>query len=337
MTTTPLQRILAWLALTCAVPVPRTVVAADVSPFFTRNQSPMVQIFGLPPAEPASLVPHGALDVRLTGDIANSCVLDFSTDELVLLDGETYRATLGLRYRLFKELQVGLDIPYVWHEPGTLDGFIDSWHDLLATPEGWRIERKNDRLAYLYTDDGPPEFFISRSTSGVGDLVLCGATPLYADPRAARRASLHAGLKLPTGNSRDLLGSGSTDLSVRLIGCDAASLSSLGLACTGSLGLLLMTEGNILEDKQQPCVAFGFLSLDWELAGWLHPKLQVEGHSPFYDDTQMDHLGPWAAQIVVGTSVLPTPDLTVDLALAEDIASGTTPDIAFHIAVRMRL
>jgi hypothetical protein len=175
---------------------------------------------------------------------------------------------------------------------------------------------------------------VSGSASGIGDVLLSAALPLWnSGEEETQKVSVRAALKLPTGSSSDLLGSGSTDFSVRLNGEDRQAFASEKIACFGSLGVLLMNEGDIIPDRQRKVVGFGSVGLGWQPFSRLALQLQLDGHSAFYD-SELKQLGDFAAQLLVGGTIGLPADFQLDLAVSEDIIVDTAPDVVFHIALR---
>ena len=70
----------------------------ELTPFSVRNLSPPALIKSLPVAESVRLNQPGQFSVRFGFDISNIASDNDWTDEEIVLDGETYVATLGLRY-----------------------------------------------------------------------------------------------------------------------------------------------------------------------------------------------------------------------------------------------
>jgi len=310
--------------------------ALDVVPFYTRDQGPFSQVFGLPPAEGGMLVPAGRLDGRLVLDIANSDSGEWdSSRETLELDGETLRLTLALRYGLANRMEIGMDIPYVSHDGGVTDGFIHEFHDITGLPVP-KTKEKN-RMVYSYIRDGVTEVDIRESTSGVGDLLLSFGYQLAGEKTKASRAiAVRAGLKLPTGDAGTLRGSGSTDFSLRLAASDAATLSGRNITLYGEAGALWMGKGEVLEEQQRSFAGFGTVGLGWSPLSWFALKVQVETHSAFYRDSVTDVLASPVFQVVGGgTFALPW-ETTLDVGISENIFTETSPDVTFHFALRKR-
>ena len=131
----PLRKILGLILLVLVFcHFPSLLHAAEITPFYTQNQSPLVQIFGLPSIGEASLLGPGKADARLIVDLANNYVDDQNPRESILLDGESTRLSLDARYGIKREWELGVVIPYVIQSGGFLDGFIENYHSAFGFP-----------------------------------------------------------------------------------------------------------------------------------------------------------------------------------------------------------
>jgi len=314
---------------------PSPASAVDIVPFHTRNQSPVIAIYGLPPAGDPKVMPFGRTEVLISADLANNFAIDDTSREAIFLDGETHRFNLDLRTGLPDRFEAGIEVPYVSQEGGFLDHFIEDWHDFFDLPQGNRTQYPRDRLIYRYSRDGRTDLDITDSGSGLGDVRLFGGWQLYrpAD-RPQRAVALRASLKLPTGDSDRLLGSGSTDLAVWLTGGDATLTAHGKLAAFGALGVLYMTSSDVLPDQQRSVVEFGTLGAGWSPLDWLAFKLQFDGHTPFYRDSRLRELDDGSVQLTIGGTLGFTRNTSLDLGVSEDIVVKTAPDVVFHLALR---
>jgi hypothetical protein len=306
--------------------------ALDLIPFSTTNQNPLIAIFGLPAAAPAMVLAPGKTSAELRADLASSFTRNNRGGEDILLDGETYRFALALRRGIGERLEVGLEIPFVMHREGFLDSFIIDWHDFFHLPQGGRDEAPRNRLAYTYERDGRTLIDLSDGSEGFGDLRLTGAWQLLRrqgeEPQAL---ALRASLKLPTGDEDRLLGSGSTDLALWLSGSEAFRGGSLALF--GGAGALLMSDGDVLAKLQRHAAAFGTLGGGWRPLPRLVLKIQVDGHTPLFRNSDLQELSG-SAQLAIGGTLGLTETLALDLAVVEDIVVDTAPDVVFHLALR---
>jgi hypothetical protein len=308
----------------------------EITPFYTQNQSPVAQIFGLPAAGDAKVLPKGKFSALLAADVASNFAQDKTSREDILLDGENYRFTLALRYGITDRIEGGIDIPYVGQGGGFLDNFIIGWHNFFGLPQGGRKEAPRNRLLYTYTKDGRNRLLINDSDFDIGDIRLYGGMQLYNDGRKnPRSVALRASIKVPTGDSRELHGSGSTDFALWLTASDDYQLPAwLGhFTFFGAAGGMGMTRGDVLADQQRNVAGFGTLGFGWGPAQWIALKAQVSGHTPFYQ-SDLRELGKDALQLIVGGTLAFSPQTSLDIGVSEDIIVRTSPDVAFHLALK---
>lgn len=310
-----------------------------ITPFYTFNQNPLVQIYGLPAAENAVVQPAGRAWGLMAFDVANSDVGEESARERLLLDGESDRITLALRYGVAQDLELGFDLPLVAYNGGIFDGFIEKWHRFFGLPQGNRLTSPDDRLLFLYERDGEERLKMDDDTFRMGDVRLTGAWQLYHDRSANPRAlALRASVKLPTGSSSRLTGSGSTDVALWLTGSDDYGLPGKWGHATlfGALGGMGLTDGEVLEGQQENLVGFGTLGGGWSPRDFIAFKVQFSGHTAFYKESDLSELTSPAVQLLFGGTYAFTPSTTLDIALSEDIIVGASPDVALHLGLGYR-
>ncbi len=329
-----------FLLLALAVMVPGTsaaVAAMDIFPFQSSNQSPLIRVYGLPAIDSATVVSRGRFEGTLTADVTNNFAPGISQTEAVMLDGETYCFNLAARYGIAPGFQIGIDIPYLANGGGFLDGFIEGFHDTFGLPQGMRDSYPRNRLLYQYTRNGVTRVLVNDSSSGIGDIRLSGAWQLYHDGTEAPLAvALHGSIKLPTGNSNRLFGSGSTDFALWLTASDDFRLPLGHLTLYGAAGGMTMTDGDVLEDQQRNLVGFGSLGIGWSPLGWLALKVQADAHTSFYTGSSLEQVNSGSVQIISGGTIGFTDDTFLDIGVAEDVLVDTAPDVVFHFALRSR-
>jgi hypothetical protein len=232
--------------------LPCLLRAAEVTPFYTQNQSPLVRIFGLPYIGEARILAPGKGEARLILDYASNYAEDSNPREKILLDGESAAITLDAHYGFFKRFEVGAAIPYVIEGGGFLDSFIISYHNLFGFPQGGRDQAPRNRLLYRYQRDKQVRLKVDHSSNGLGDIQIKGGFQLYRNSEKPSQAlALRASLKLPFGDIGQLHGSGSTDLSLWLTAGDDYSLEIGRFALFGAAGIMAMTKGDVLPDQQR--------------------------------------------------------------------------------------
>ncbi len=315
---------------------PRQVQCVEITPFYTQNQSSVAQIFGLPAAGDAMVLTKGRFTALLAADVASNYAKDSGPSENILLDGESYRFSLALRYGISDRIEGGIDIPYVGQGGGFLDSFIIGWHNFFGLPQGGRTEAPRNRILYRYAKDGQNRLLINDSDFDIGDIRLSGGMQIYNDgQKNPRNVALRASLKLPTGASRELHGSGSTDFALWLSAGDDYQLPlRLGhFTFFGAAGGMVMSDGDILRDQQRNLAGFGTFGFGWGPAEWIALKTQVSGHTPFYK-SDLRELGKSTLQLIIGGTLAFSPKTSLDIGVSEDIIIHTSPDVAFHLALR---
>ena len=244
------------------------------------NQSPLVQIHSLPSPGRATVLTPGGKEFRAILDHSSHYVNETASGERLLLDGETTRMTVSGRYGLSSKVEVGIDIPYIVHGGGFLDSFLIDYHSLFGFPQGGRDQAPRDRLLYRYEKKGVEKLRIDHSGNGPGDVSLSAGYQLYHDGKEFPRAvALRTTLKVPTGESGALRGSGSTDLSVWVTASDGYSLPLGHGAIFAALGFTAMTEGDVLPEEQRRGLGFGSIGAGWSPLSWIAFKVQLDAHT----------------------------------------------------------
>ena len=325
------------LLLICLLASPLTPSAADfeITPFITGNQSPLVQIYGLPHDTGADIVPPGKVHFSLNQDISSNYTFSNSAREQVILDGEFYRMTLAARYGVASLWEVGIEIPYVQQGGGFLDDFVINWHDTFGLPQGGRDSAPKNRVNYSYRKDGEQKLQINRAASGIGDISLTGGFKLYDSDGSGfhDRLALKGAVKLPAGNSSDLLGSGSTDVMLQLCG----SMNSYGehgsLGMYGSVGGLVMSRSDVLSNQHNQLAGIGNIGFGWGPFSWISFKVQLNGNTPLYRNSSLKEISKNPLLLIFGGALKFPGDYLLDIGVAEDVAVATAPDVSFHLGL----
>lgn len=307
----------------------------EISPFKTTNQSPIVMIHPFPAESSALISPQGKFSSALTFDLASNYTSSTTDSENILLDGESYRWTLSTRYGVTDRFEVGIEVPWIVQSGGFLDSFIVDWHDAFSLPQGGRDSAPKNQLQYSYANSGGERLLMDDSGSGPGDMVLSGGLKLYEEKSAALHdaLALRASIKLPTGDSDHLRGSGAIGGTISLCGSanHFTEWGSLGLF--GSFGGMVTAKGDVLSDQQEPLAAFGTFGLGWGPAAWISFKLQINANTPLYKDSSLAELSNSGVMLVTGGALQLPADYQLDIGVSEDIAVATAPDVAFHLGL----
>ena len=309
----------------------------EITPFRTINNNPLSQIYGLPAETSAVLTGSGRWQFNLTQDIASIYSTSESSSEQILLDGELYRWNLSARYGLSNDFEVGLEIPFILQEGGFLDGFINDWHDAFGLSHGGRDSAPKNRLRYQYTKNGRQLLNMTNSSGGIGDISLLGAYRIFEQKTATDHdaVALRAQLKLPSGDTDNLMGSGSVDMTLFLTGSMNRSTEWGMLGVFASAGGMVSSDGSILESQRENLAALGTAGLGWAPTSWIAFKVQCNLNTPLFN-SGLSEIGSGSALLTFGGTLKLPDNYLLDIGVGEDIAVSTAPDVNFHIGLAKR-
>lgn len=322
------------IVLAAVFSIPTSSFAADVldEPLQLSNQQPLVQLLNLPTMRSGAVLPADADVWRGAVDVANNWVRKQKDGESLVLDGESQRYTLGFRRGLGAGWEVGVALPWVSYNGGTLDNFIEGWHQFWGLPDGGRPDYSTRRLNYSYQRNGRTELDFHRAESGIGDAQINVAYQFFSDQQRAFSAS--ATFNLPTGDVDKLTGSGEASAAIALA-ATYDQLFDLPLSVTGNMGAQWLPLTDVLSAEQKSSAWFAAAELNWAVAQDWRLKAQLQAHTALYDSA-LDALGSNSMQLLLGGSVQLSPHWMLDVAVGEDIAVDTAPDVTLQLALKAR-
>jgi hypothetical protein len=310
------------------------VLAQSVTPFFTTNHSPVIQIHGLPAVDRATVLSAGHARYRLMTDLASNYTQAEDANEEVLFDGETTRTTFTYARGVGGGWEWGLQIPYLNHDGGVLDTFIENWHRFFGLPQNGRLATPQNRLLYRYRRNGVTQFNLTDQTAGIGDIRLTGArqwrTAVSSD---ATNIALRASLSLPSGDSDALRGSGAAELALWFSADRAASWFALPATTWGGAGILLMGKGDVLPDQQRRGALFGSVGTGLRVLPWMTLKLQLDAQTALYGDSSLTQINANAMQLLIGGDLQLVEDVMLTFAVSEDITVHASSDVVFQLGL----
>lgn len=295
-----------------------------------RGHHPLNAAFGLPTVASR---PLASREWQVAVEHANSFMGGVRGGEILLLDGESTELAVRHRRRLGRCWQGEASLPFVAHTTGWADRAIDDWHQAFGLPDAERDTFPLFDLNYVWRDAEGRRREIVEPAAGIGDVQLAvqrslGCRAGRAGSRADARAIARVGIKLPTGDSERLLGSGATDVYADL----QSPAWSFGRRwrAAAAFGALVAGDSELFAD-QRPFVLYG--TLGTELA--LHPRLralaQLDWHTPFHDSA-LRELGDPAVSLGVGFRYSAGPRGRFELTIGEDAVVDTAPDIVGRLA-----
>lgn len=310
----------------CAAALLPTAVRAE--PFLTRNQNPLLALYGLPSPLPARLPDAGSGRMAGVLNWSNDANLDASGNSAYTMDAEAIELRLHVEHSFLPKLALRAELPWRRVSGGSLDGFIENWHDFFGLPNGSRNQLPRDELMIEYRVADTTLLLVDESASGIGDIPLSVGYQLRASDAHSIAAWLT--VKAPVGEVNELTGSGAVDVALSL---SAQSALHEDWDIFGQLNAVWLGEGDLLPQLQQDSVFSALAGITWNAWRELDLTVQLEGNSRVFDGGGTDLSGD-AILLTFGGSYRTPGGWQFDLGVSEDIDVGASPDIAFNVAVR---
>ena len=314
-------RTLPLLAIICLA------ITATAEPFAVRNTHPLAQLHGLPEGGyETALLSAGKGRTQLIFHHSNYYVAEENTRERLTFDGTSNHSTWTADVGLTDHWQIGVSLPYVEHQGGRSDRFIDNWHRTFGLSEGGRNQAPRDELLIQYERKDGRGFSHNRSTSGLGDLRL----------RAARSwrngdAAIHASLKLPTGDSDKLFGSGATDFASWATFKRADTFFDLPLKTHARLGAIALGKGEVLPRQQRSFAGLGGVTTALQIYKNMQLRTQLDLHTGLYNKSSLTPLSGFTSVLTLGGSIQLAEDWNLTLGVTEDLAVTASPDVGILV------
>jgi len=303
----------------------RPAAAQHAEPMQIRNLNPLVAIFGLPAWD--TVAPGNRFSASL--EVANHFEFSASGGESLGLDGETARTTLGFSHGFTAGWQIGVELPLFHLGGGVLDNPIDAWHSAFNLPDGGRNSRPENQLRFVLRHSGLTFYSLDDPQSGLGDLQLKGARAFGAD----RGFVVEAGVKLATGDTDMLAGSGSTDEWLTLLRSRPLPERRYAAGYYWGFGVVHVGHPEIIDFSSETWVYTGILGGSWQRWPRFGLKAQLDVHTPFYD-SRLEEIGDTALEATFGAWMQRRKGGQLEFALVEDLRVRTSPDVVLKIAAR---
>lgn len=301
-----------------------------LQPFAISNLNPFIGIYGIAAMQaPVVLVP-GQNSINVVLDAVSHFTDGRNQSESIQIDGESYRLAARFGRGLPNQWEVGLEIPFLSHSGGFMDGFINQWHDTFGLPSLGRDRVADDQLTFRYSRNDRDLINVQSSTMGLGDILLFAGKTLSQQDGFA--FTMRGQLKLPSGDTKRLLGSGGTDISLAAMLARKWGRNWLGAI---QLGASYLESGDVLTELQKNWVGFGSAYLGWQPFRSFAFKLQLDAHTPVYENSNIDQLTDTAYQLTIGGSIKMGASTYLDIGVTEDeIQPNVSSDVSFQLRVR---
>jgi hypothetical protein len=307
-------------------------MSADAEPLHDHDNGPLTGFFGIPDSTEGSLlVPAGANRWDLLLQSSSHSIFEVEENEIVLFDGETTRLELNYRRGVGEHWEIGIELPYVWHESGGLDQVVSSWHDWTGLPGAFRETRPKDQLEFIYQDPTGTVVDFGTNANGIGDVrLIAGYRPF---PGNHPGFAIRFGLKLPTGDSENLMGSGGTDVSLGIAGDTADFLGVTGLSAFYRLSAVLVGEPDALGSRYREVMGHTSFGLGYALGSSVDLRLQGALRTAAYD-SDVEVLGDLSGTVNFGAIFRLSDRTRLAVGVGEDVLVRSAPDVTFQVSLR---
>lgn len=301
---------------------------ATASPLPTRDQNPLLAGFGLPRPMPT----RSSAEWQFQADFnwGSSALIQDDARERLLVDAETREVRLTAQGRLTDRLLLAVSVPYRSTNGGSLDGFIDNWHDFFSLPEGARRQFPKDRLHLSYSRDGVAQFDRQGSMSALGDASIAAGWQLNNSTDTALTGWME--IKVPTGSSNDLTGSEAFDISAMIAG---EYRWGPRWRVFGQAGITHLGDGDLLAAQQRTWVGTAMAGVSARFWPRVELTVQVDAHTAAFD-SQLDYLGD-AMILNLGGAIDLGKRWQLSLGVSEDVMVEASPDVVFVLGIRQAL
>ncbi len=313
-------------AVACLIPV----TGAHAEPLATRNQHPLVALYGLPMPLAARLPGAGSGRIGANLNWSNFATTDSSDQRSYTLDGEVFEVRVQAEHAMGDRFAVHGELAWRQLSGGSLDSLVENWHDLFGMPNGARDRLPEDALLIDYSAGESTLLRVENDSSGLADLPLSLGYQLTASERGAVATWLT--LKVPTGKAEDLTGSGAVDVALSLAG--ERQLSDRW-QLFGQANVAWLGNGDVLEDLQQDFAGSLLAGTTWQAWRGLELTAQLEANTAVMD-TGTDLDGD-AVVLTLGGRYRTQSGWMWDFGFSEDLQVDASPDIVFLLAVRHSL
>lgn len=299
--------------------------SASAEPVSAVDRYPLARMFVPPPPTSADFG-AGLRPLTLDLDWGTFATKSTGVTEQLVFDGET--VTLTGRWQWQRgDWRLGVDVPAVYQSGGMLDRVIDEFHQLFGLPEGDRPVLPIDAVQILYEDQRGTRFDVRGDDWGLGETHLhVGRSLRQSDHRFS---AVRAHVKLPTGSTRRLLGSGTLGAGVEWHTLARTTWRGRGLTWFGGAGVQWHDGSDVLSDRVNRFAGFGHVGARLFLRPAVSAVVQLDMHTPYFD-SDLDGLEN-AFAVTFGARWQRRRGDAFEFTVYEDVVPRSVPDVVFQM------
>ncbi len=287
-------------------------------------------------------------ETSFSASLSHSSVFTVQNSGEWVIDMDMEITELNVRYKHYiKSIgEVGVDLPFVAFSHGFLDGFLESYHDLISDPDPYgRSVRTRDSFLYEIRQgeftgllaergsgsQGNTAVVLGRTGTGLGDIHLTLKRPLIVSDNY--RLSIKGDLELPTGDAKEGYGNGSTDAGIsflydRKLSDKVMSYWNISAVFPGDVD----GYGNI--DLSN--FVHGGSAIEIDILQRWDMLFQLQVQSPVYPETDLLAID-WTAYLLAFGCRYYNGSNSIEFSITEDINSSGAPDFTANISYKVHL
>jgi hypothetical protein len=311
-------------------------------PLQVKNQFPIFIHANQPYLEKA------APETSFSASLSHSSVFTVQNSGEWVIDMDMEITELNLRYKHYIQSigEFGIDLPFKAFSGGFLDGFLESYHDLIGDPDPYgRSGRPKDSFLYEIrhgecTDllaergsgsPGDTAVVLGRTGTGLGDIRLTLKRPFLVSDNYS--LSVKGDIELPTGDAKEGYGNGNLDAGVsilydRKLRNNIISYWNIGAVFPGDVD----GYGNIDLNN----VIYGGAAIEIDILKRWDVLFHLHAQSPVYPETDLRAIDLTAYLVAFGCRYLKGSNSS-EFSITEDINSAGAPDFTVNISYKVNL
>ena len=320
--------------------------AERLGPLAIRNQMPLYLFYLQIVPDKAEVTEKSKFLINADYTVSNITVSAFTPsvsqymgNYIVDIDLEVSRVTLDLRYGLYDNLEIGLEVPYLSLSRGYLDNFIEGIEDGIGARTPRSRERQGSyNFDYSLRYNGTYLIQEKHSTDpGIGDIVLNAKYHLLKEKSwFLPNVSLRSAIKFPTAEEKDLLGSGEFDYGAGIL-IDKGFFDRVFLYL-GANVMWIESPSFLSQLSINKEYFSGLLALECFFTRRFSLVAQVTGNTTPYPYSDTNALDNDAYELGIGFNyaLKEKTDVGWNFGISENITAASSPDVTFHTGLNWK-
>ena len=320
--------------------------AERLGPLAIRNQMPLYLFYLQIVPDKAEVTERNKFLINADYTVSNITVSAFTPsvsqymgNYIVDIDLEVSRVTLDLRYGLYDNLEIGLEVPYLSLSRGYLDNFIEGIEDGIGARTPRSRERQGSyNFDYSLRYNGTYLIQEKHSTDpGIGDIVFNAKYHLLKEKSwFLPNVSLRSAIKFPTAEEKDLLGSGEFDYGAGIL-IDKGFFDRVFLYL-GANVMWIESPSFLSQLSINKEYFSGLLALECFFTRRFSVVTQVTGNTtpyPYSDTNPLDNDG-YELGVGFNYALKEKTDVGWNFGISENITAASSPDVTFHTGLNWK-